>query len=189
VQQEQSKTQKLNLDAFADGQIGSKLWLCEELERVWTLGGWYGLASFLLFSRGQLRIKAARSFDRDAEACAVADQVNKNWEIQNWRFKAYTADCDLLDFRSTQYGPIPDIVINTSCEHFEKMDWWKNIPQGQLVALQSTDMDHPDHFAKVSSLGQMKERYRPLRIFYEGYKVFTYPNRTFTRYMLIGEKS
>ena len=48
---------EIDIDSFSSGQIGSKLWLCQEAEKlfetvnqVWIYGGWYGLTAFLLKS-------------------------------------------------------------------------------------------------------------------------------------------
>ena len=67
-----SQILSVNKDAFSSGQVGSKIWLCEELEKlfdnidsVWIYGGWYGITAFLLRSRGQLDIGTIRSYDVD----------------------------------------------------------------------------------------------------------------------------
>lgn len=186
------------MDAFADGQIGSKLWLCEELEKlapgyfstagIWVLGGWYGFLSFLLFARGNLAIRQIRSFDIDEQAVETANLVNKNWEIQAWKFRAFRADVNRLDYQSSQYGEPPQIVINTSCEHFDRLEWWKQIPSNCLIVLQSTDMSHRDHVGGVTSLTELSKRHPMTRLLYQGTKEFIYPNRSFRRFMMIGFK-
>jgi hypothetical protein len=193
--------EKIELDAFSDGQIDSKLWLCHELERlaadyiqepagIWILGGWYGLLGFLLMARQRLAITNIRSFDLSETATPIANQINKNWEIKNWGFRAFSHDANELEYLSKEFGPPPQIVLNTSCEHFKKLTWWDRIPQGTLVGLQSTDMHNDDHCHRVQSIGQMKDLYGYgfERIAYEGEKYFSYPEWSFTRFMLIGIK-
>lgn len=182
----------INKDAFSHGQITSKLWLCEEVEKrykgqppkIWILGGWYGMTAFLLFSRAKLDIKLVRSFDKDPGCENIADTIHNNWEIDNWRFKAFTCDCNKLDYSDDN----PEIVINTATEHFSSLDWWHNIPYGTFVALQSNNMDeHQDHCFTFQSLEDFKQCF-PMEIFYQGEKSFKYPDLEYTRYMLIGKK-
>ncbi len=189
---------EVEMDAWSDGQIESKLWLCRELEKlnlgssvVWILGAWYGLTGFLLLSRERWPIKSIRSFDIDAMATQTADLVNKNWEIKNWLYKAFTIDCNELDYESTQFGDLPDVIINTACEHFNDLSWWQKIPSGKIVALQSTDQNHDNDESTLNiySVEEMKATYKNYsRVLYEGKLEFNYPDRSFVRYMLIVEK-
>jgi len=181
----------VNKDAFSSGQIGSKIWLCEELERlfdsidsVWIYGGWYGISAFLLQSRGNIRIGEIRSYDLDPQCEAVADMINENWVIDNWKFKSKTQDCNLLDLDWNG----PDLIINTSTEHFECLDWWNNIPSGTTVALQGNDMPHEDHHIHSSSLEEFVKTYPVSTLLYRGQREFKYPSWKFTRFMLIGVK-
>lgn len=186
----------LDQDAFADGQIGSKIWLCETLESllantsqepvIWIFGGWYGVLAFLLFARARIRISGIRSFDLDPKAEPIADILNNHWEIDRWRFKSHTHDVNKIDFLA--YGPKPDIIINTSCEHFKSMEWWDRIPSEIRVVLQATDMMAGDHVNRVLSMEQMQNRFHLKTVQFRGEKKFHYPDFSFTRYMVIGYK-
>ena len=178
-------------DAFSSGQIGSKIWLCEELEKLfttvdiaWIYGGWYGVAAFLLRSRGQLHIDIIRSYDVDPCCEQIADMLNENWVYQDWKFKAFTADCNKLDIQSNP----PDLLINTSTEHFDSLDWWNSIPQGTTVALQGNNMEHDDHHVHSDSLEDFINQFPVTQTLYTGQREFVYPTWEFTRYMLIGTK-
>jgi len=178
-------------DAFSSGQIGSKIWLCEELEKhydsvdhVWIYGGWYGMTAFLLNSRGNLRIGQIRSYDVDPACEPVADMINENWVYQTWKFKAHTQDCNTLDL---DWG-CPDLIINTSTEHFESLDWWANIPKGVVVALQGNNMPHEDHRTYSNSLEDFVASFPVSTLLFRGEKEFSYPTWKFTRFMLIGVK-
>ena len=186
-----SQTLNVSKDAFSSGQIGSKIWLCEELEKlfesadnIWIYGGWYGVTAFLLNSRGNMRIGKIRSYDIDPACEAVADMINENWVINDWKFKAITQDCNVLDL--AQNGP--DLVINTSTEHFESTDWWNNIPKGTVVALQGNNMIHEDHHTHSTCLKEFTAQFTVTETLYTGEKRFVYPTWEFTRYMLIGIK-
>jgi len=179
----------IDKDAFSNGQVDSKLWLCRELERLeWSstlthvYGGWYGVLSFLLLSREAFNVDRILSFDADPSTVEIADMINENWVIKDWKFKAQTADCNF---------PLPgnpDLVINTSTEHFESMDWFDNIPNGTRVILQGNDMPHDDHYVCSNSLQEFEEHYKLNEIVYSGSLDFNYPEWSFTRFMIIGFK-
>lgn len=187
-------------DAFSSGQISSKLWLCREIEKlfrpesssqtIWILGGWVGLLSFLLFSRERLNIKAIRSFEQDPLFEKKADTINENWVWQEWMFKAKTIDCNKLSYKDLFFADSkePDLIINTSVEHFQSLKWWNNIPSGKLVVLQACDMKNKSHVNCVYSEEEFKRRFPSKKTHYSGKLQFEYPTFSFTRYMLIVEK-
>lgn len=178
-------------DAFSSGQIGSKIWLCEEMERLYShinllaiYGGWYGLTAFLLKARNNIQIDKIVSLDLDPSCQPIADMINEYWVWQNWEVKAYTEDCN----KSLSILRQADVIINTSTEHFDSMDWWNNIPKGTVVALQGNNMIHEDHCVHSTSLHEFLARYPVRELEYSGEKEFVYPDWRFTRYMLIGTK-
>lgn len=179
----------VNNDAFSSGQVSSKIWLCEELEKLnWSsklttiYAGWYGITAFLLLSRGNFRVDKIYSYDMDPKCQPIADMINENWVWQEWRFKSFTQDCNKFK------GPYGDLIINTSTEHFESMDWFNNIPKGTRVILQGNNMDHEDHFIHSESVDDFSKHYPLQQIFFKGEKEFVYPDWKFTRYMIIGIK-
>ena len=182
-------TIQINKDAFSNGQIDSKLWLCEELENlfdridsIYIYGGWYGITAFLLKSRNKIKIKNIRSFDIDPDCELIADTINENWVFKDWQFKAHTVDCNDIVPRNI------DLIINTSTEHFDSRDWFKKIPKKTIVALQGNNMPHDDHVIHSKNLEDFCSQFPLSSVDYKGQKDFTYPNWTFTRYMIIGEK-
>jgi len=178
----------VNKDAFSSGQISSKLWLCEELERTrWTsnetaiYGGWYGLTAFLLLTRNKFKVHKIRSYDIDSNCEPMADMINENWVWQDWKFKAITEDCNIL--KSTA-----DIIINTSTEHFHSKQWFDNINYGTRVVLQGNNMKHEDHVIHFENLQEFLQEFPLTKINYSGQLDFEYPTWKFTRFMLIGIK-
>jgi len=176
-------------DAFSSGQIGSKIWLCEELERLeWSsnltyiYAGWYGITSFLLLSRGKFQVDKIRSLDIDPSCQPVADMINENWVWQDWKFKALTQDCN------NHVGQFGDLIINTSTEHFTSKEWFDRIPKGTRVVLQGNNMPHDDHVIHSETLDDFIFQYPLSNIVYQGSKEFVYPNWGFTRYMILGTK-
>jgi hypothetical protein len=192
-----TKNITLNYDAFSEGQVASKIWLCEELERImhdhhgramlkpqsiFILGGWYGVLAFLLLSRKNIPIDKIRSIDIDPATVEIADRINNTWLINRWQFKALHGDANDVEFEDA------DIVINTSTEHFEVNDWFDTIEEGTLVCLQGNNMNHDDHVSEFTSMDDFKKKYPLSRILFEGTKEFKYPEWGFTRYMLIGQR-
>lgn len=178
----------INKDAFSSGQIGSKLWLCQQLEltdlyskETAIYGGWYGITAFLLLSRGKFNVEKIRSYDIDPTCESIADAVNENWVWQDWRFKAFTQDCNQLRIEA-------DLIINTSTEHFISLEWWHNIKPGTAVALQGNNMLHHDHFNVKNSLEEFCTQFDLAQELYRGKLDFVYPDWAFSRYMLIGIK-
>jgi len=179
----------IDKDAFSNGQVDSKLWLCRELESLgWTsalthiYAGWYGVLAFLLLSREKFEVNKIRSFDIDPRCEIVADMINENWVIKDWQFKAMTIDCN------SDVPGKPDLIINTSTEHFESMDWFNNIPLGTRVILQGNNMPHDDHFVYSNSLEDFENHYKLSNIVYRGSLDFNYPEWSFSRFMIIGVK-
>ena len=101
-------------------------------EDIWILGGWHGIAALVILTRGILNVSTIRSFDIDPSCENIADTLLNNWVWQSWKFKAFTRDCNTLDYKSREF-PTPSLIINTSCEHFDKMDWFDNIPNGEVI--------------------------------------------------------
>ena len=178
-----------NKDAFSNGQVDSKLWLCRELERLeWTsklthiYGGWYGVLGFLLLSREKFQVNRIESFDRDPSCEPIANMINRNWIVKKKQFIAYTTNCNL---------PIPgnpDLIINTSTEHFDQMAWFDNIKPGTRVILQGNDLEHEDHVGNAEDLTDFENKYKLTSVAYKGTMDFVYPDWSFSRYTIIGIK-
>jgi predicted RNA methylase len=180
----------LDFTAFSHGQVESKIWLCERLEpvipsnsRIAILGGWYGILAFLLLSRRAVDIKHIRSFDIDPKVESIADKINNAWVCNEWQFKAITQDANQVDFSKF------DVIINTSAEHIIDKQWFDKITN-QLVVIQSTDQIHDDEddHDYCFSVDQLAKQY-PLTNLYRSEKKFTYPDKDFSRFMLIGYKT
>lgn len=183
------KILNVDRDAFSSGQVGSKIWLCEELESlfdnidsIWIYGGWYGMTAFLLRSRNNINIQTIRSYDVDPQCEAVADMLNENWVYRDWQFKAHTEDCNTLVPSNV------DLIINTSTEHFESLEWFDRIPNGTTVALQGNNMPHEDHHVHSATLKKFCNQFALTTVLFKGEKEFVYPTWKFTRFMIIGVK-
>ena len=117
----------MNFDAFSHGQIHSKLWLCEELERytkvnsrIWILGSWYNLLAFMLHIRKPDYYSSIIGYDIDYHSKEVSDKLCNAWTIYNpISVQNIIANANELDWSNP-----PDIVINCSVEHFSDNTWF-----------------------------------------------------------------
>jgi hypothetical protein len=186
----------LDKDAFSSGQVLSKLWLAEELEKVVVynnlpqplsilcLGGWYGITNFILQLRSNINIEKFRSIDIDPIACENADLVNNAWVWQSWQFKAICDNVNTFSYSLCEFNTI----INTSIEHIESHQWFDQIPAGSLAVLQSNNMAHDDHCHNHVSLEDFKSEFDISQELFAGEKLFEYPEWSFKRFMVIGIK-
>lgn len=190
----------MNMDAFASGQVESKLWMAEQLEdllkddlphSMWLLGGWYGFLPFMLLTRGQLAIKEVVNFDIDLKVHDMFNSVLDNWQWKGLSLMCHNLDVNEIDFNNSEaYGNgKPTIIINSSVEHMQHNHWWEKTPKGSLLALQSCNMKHEQHINLHNSLTEFSNQYRFEETLFEGELYFDYKNNhSFTRYMKIGRK-
>ena len=200
-------------DAFTQGQLRSKLWLLKHLHdidlgTVFICAGWYGTLARAMFENERIHFDKIRSFDIDPKCAEVADMINKQWNIDDFKFKASTVDIHnfewkgfhtpapsdgtignfyydtIADNKVVQMKDSPDTFINTSCEHIENFeDWFNLIPAGKLVALQSNDyFEIQEHINCVGNLDEFHRQAPLSNIIYEG----SLELEKYTRYMIIG---
>ena len=193
---------KICKDAISDGQLNSKLWLLDrikgiDLGTVFICAGWYGILATMLFEDENIYVDKIRSFDLDDSCWKIAEDFNRPWTKDNWKFKASTLDITTMQFptkhktyrangTSLILDEMPDTIINTSCEHIEHFTrWFTAIPKNKLVALQTNNyFDLPEHVNCVKDINEFKQQ-APLRnIIYEGELEL----EKYTRFMLIGYK-
>lgn len=175
------------LESFWKGQIHSKLWLIRllskhinQVEQIVIHGGWNGVLASLLF-QSQIKIEKIISIDIDDTCKETANTVNKIEEMEG-RFISITCDMSKYD-----YNDIPDVVINTSCEHIDQETyerWLKNVPETSLIVLQSNDyFDLEEHTRCSTNLDDFK---RQSKIKVIDSAILKLPK--YTRFMLIGYK-
>ena len=195
-------------DAFSRGQVQSKIWLAQELEKIRTdhkkvliLAGWYGQ---LLQYFKELKFGKVRVVDMDRDACLISDDIFNLHFIEDYRVKAICADINNLvihkagyvlnveNFKNTdakQFSEtfMPDLIINTSAEHMDQK-WYddirfKEFENKPLVVIQSNNLfDVEEHVNCVHSVDHMKKKYPMEEILYEGELQL----KGYKRVMLIG---
>jgi hypothetical protein len=176
------------MDAFWQGQMKSKEWLIQELNRVraytpdWPSvdihGGWVGVLASLLF-QSNLYLRHINSIDIDPTCENIASDMNQI-ELEAGKFRAITQD--MCTFRSDA-----DIIINTSCEHITQDEydlWLSGLPQNSLIVLQSNNYTIPEHVRIAKDLDEFKEQSGLETVLYAGQLVLP----LYTRFMIIGKK-
>lgn len=186
----------INWKAWSHGQMVSKQALCERIEevfsqkeplRLWVLAGWYGLLPFLLTVRGKVHLESVHLFDQDPGAIEIARRVNNLLETEG-RFSASIRDVNKLAIEPSTDGG-PHLVVNTSCEHLKTHRWWQSLPRGTWVAVQGTDMPHPEHVRLYESVDDLRGDFPGIgSIRTAEEKTIISGNKTFRRFTLIGRK-
>ncbi len=172
-------------NAFNHKQVACKMWARDMLyasyggrfERVWILGGWYGVLAAMLFDDARFEIAAIDSIDIDPDVGAVARTLN---QAAGDGFAASTGDMYALDYRAGR----PDLVVNTSCEHIADVrGWLALLPEGTRVLLQSNDyFSEPTHINCVATLEAFETMAGLRDLRFSG----SLPMKRYTRFMLIG---
>lgn len=164
-------------DAFRPSQIKSKLWLLSNISqllqpqhRIAILGSWFGFIGACLHEMGYSQIT---DIDQDIRLESLSRSLN----FDNKHYVRITADVN--DMVLDQF----DFVINTSAEHMAS-DWIHTVKTGSLVAIQTNDIDIPQHVNRCCSLDQVSKQFNVDIIYLDQLKF-----KTYTRFQLIGIKT
>src|SRR5207249_8101817 len=106
------------------------------------------------------------SLDIEPRCAPVAESLNATHAVAG-KFATRTADMLEIDY---EHDDRFDVVVNTSCEHLSRFDdWFRLVPDGQLLVLQSNDyFACPEHVNCVSDLAAFRAQ-APLRdVLFEG---------------------
>ena len=182
----QSDDRYRTLESFWKGQINSKVWLIEHLERhyqnrpynILLCGGWNGVLATLLFN-SMMVITRIVSMDIDAKCEEIAYNMNKDYEMGG-RFKAITSD--MLDYNDYSKH---NLIINTVCEHMTQEqynEWLDKLPSNKRMIIQSNDyFSHKEH---VNCKQTLEEFQKDCRLNVD--IAATMPTEKYNRFMLIG---
>lgn len=189
-----STVRSLDFNAFSHGQIQSKIWLCEEIEkhiekdsRVAILGSWYNVLGFMLLVRKPKFYTSVRGFDLDEKAIEMANKITEAWSIQPDCYlqneHANANDIDLNGY---------DVVINTSVEHMSSQVWFHKVPGNALICIQSSNVTMSDHNWDIKNPSANFKDFIdafPLTDYkFKGHISFDYGPNSYSRFMIIGYK-
>jgi hypothetical protein len=196
-------------DAFSRGQVQSKVWLVRELAKtktefdmVFVLAGWFGQLTHY-FDIGGINYTKARIMDIDPVACGISDNIFNASRLIDYKVKSVEYDItdpDKLYHSGLEYvvknyqtgtnfteKTIPDLIINTSAEHFSE-DWFhkfvvKNFNTDPLYVIQSNNLFAvQEHVNCVHSIEHMLKKFPMTRLEYSGELQL----KGYKRFMLIG---
>lgn len=190
-------------DAFSRGQVLSKIWLVNELEKInpnfnniLIYAGWMG--QLLLYLKDSINFDNVRIVDCDPIACEISDKIINNNFLEGWKVKSSCINIEEIEhFKNHCIIPLttkagetlqtkfmPDLIINTSAEHM-KESWFYNIKQDSVIAIQSNNLfDIKEHVNCVHSIEEMKKKFKMTEVLYEGELEL----HGYKRFMLIGKK-
>lgn len=203
----------LNYDFLSLGQIKSKKWMLDHLSDVFAahninlsmiylMGGWYAHFAAMFFEMFDSNNKLIsdykiRSFDIDPTVAEIAETINRSYTTDGWKFKATTKDIFDIDLNEHIYDTqrrdgtlctlteTPDLIINTSGEHIDLAEWWNQVPNGILCAIQSNNyFDGDGHINCVNSVEELIDQVPMDCVYYTG----TLKLEKYDRYMIIGIK-
>lgn len=196
-------------DAFSRGQVQSKIWLATELaklktdfEMVYVLAGWFGqITSY--FDAADINYNKMRIMDIDPSACEISDKIFNASNLENYKVKS--VERDLTDYtwlsrtgceyilknynnnQETKEKTSPDLIINTSAEHFHER-WYhkfanRPLETNPLFVIQSNNLFNvPKHINCVHSIDEMKIKFPMAEVLFEGELQL----KGYKRFMLIG---
>ena len=155
---------------------------------------WY-TAYFIL---KKLKAEQIFSFDIDDSCWQIAERINKNFTLDNWKFKATTEDVYNINFNGHDFTTKrvngtqeklwckPDTVICTSVEHLKDFPKWVgNIQEGQLCVFQSNNYNElEEHVNCHNHVNDLVEQVQLNKVLYADSINLT----KYDRHMVIGYK-
>jgi len=183
-----SEDRDRTLESFWGGQLRSKAWLVETLQKhnhvsnvnCIIFGGWNGVLANMLFN-STIGFRHITSVDIDPTCAEIATTINKRFEIEG-KFTAVTAD--MCEYEYTDHY---SIVINTSCEHITQRQydkWLENVPKDTNIVLQSNNyFDLDEHIRCAKDIDDFISQSN-IKPYYKG----TFDTPLYNRFMLLGVK-
>lgn len=187
-------------ESFKHSLISSKLWLCQELEKVIAgkqvknpivhiLGSWHNILGFMLLVRNPSLYGSIHGYDVDKQSVDLADKILDNWKYSYPKVYNHNIDINLINFSSVGDE---SIFINCSVDQIDGTAWYKNIPDNKLICLQSTDLplekDDWDIKQSYPTKVEFTETYKVRELIYCDSMLFDYGHLKFYRHMMIGIK-
>ena len=173
--------------SFTPDLVFSKLWLIRELAKIfpdvstmYVLGSWYGNLALLLHRYPQVQVDRVINVETNPEFLKGSQNILNPADVGNVEYML--KDANDLDYRKLGRN---GVVVNTSLNDIKGTDWFENIPEGTLVAMQARDQVDNEQFAGPEDI----EQKFPLgQVLYSGSLDLEDPETEYTRFMIIGIK-
>ncbi len=173
--------------SFTADLVFSKLWLIRELAKIqpqvgtmYVLGAWYGNLAVLLTLYPRIQVNEIINVETDPEFLKSSRRILNQVGASNVEYML--KDANDLDYRQLDSD---GVVVNTSLTDMKGTDWFGNIPEGTLVALQARDHDPNREFRSPEDIQQ---RFPLSQVLYSGGLELEDPETEYTRFMTIGVK-
>lgn len=173
--------------SFTHDLTKSKVWLMQELAKVqpdistlYILGSWYGNLALYMTLDPVARVKKFINVEINKD---MLDQSRRMMDRIGARNVEYmNRDANMLDYRQTDTD---SVVVNTSLTDMDGNEWFDNIPDNTLVAMQARDND-PGH--QYHSTQDILKKFPLNTVLYQGELELQDPETKYTRFMVIGRK-
>ncbi len=172
--------------SVTDDLIISKMWLCKTLQKlghknfstVYILGSWYGNMA-LIFDRMGMSYEKIINVDVNKEWLAYSKDLLDRAGVDS---EPMLKDANKLDYRQLDQN---SLVINTSVPDIKGNQWWNNIPEDTLVALQCRNNIPNQHH---NSLEDFTKDFSLSETEFSGELSLEDPETKYNRFMIIGRK-
>ena len=166
----------------------SKVWLLEELAKInqhynvaYVLGSWYSNTALLIHLTRLISVDNVINIDTNAEFLQTGHKLLKFAGV-DFEFEHMKKDVNQLDYRQLTDN---SVVINTSLQNMHNDEWFKNIPNGMLVAMQARNNDPDVQYQNVKDIDQ---HFPLVKTLYQGALKLQDPETQYQRFMKIGIK-
>lgn len=173
--------------SFTPDLVFSKYWLMQQLDKIkpkistaYILGSWYGNMALYLARYGQPQVQTIINVEPDAKFLSTSKKILDKFGIDNVQY--IKQDANDLNYNDLDNN---SVVINTSLTDMQGRNWFDQLPQGTLVALQARD--HDPGF-KFSSADDILTKFPLQQVLYSGSMNLQDPQTEYTRFMVIGRK-
>jgi len=143
---------------------------------VYVLGSWYGNLAPIL-ARSGIKFSKLYNVDRNPDLVDKSNSVAAHFDLAD-KVQHLCGDCNKLNYKS------PSLIVNTSCQDINGMDWFDRIPKGTVVALQGRNNIETEY----PSLSKFDSVFPLAKTFALDEITLTDPETEYQRYTKIGIK-
>ena len=174
-------------DSVSQGQFESKLWMHEELSKIYLndvhvdiIGSWFAFP-MIEFLIDLYDVKQIDLYDKDTNCHSVVAQYINHFDL-DIKIAQFGDIFERKDYRRRQ------LIINTACEHMNDMSelksTYKDYPEKPILVLQSNNyFGLPEHVNCVKDEDELVEKNHIKEILYKGKQ----SQKLYDRFMVIGK--